>query len=177
MWKVQADKGGIKHSLGWFGHDLDVAAGLSMAGVKMRRLTLALCAWFVGLAAPVHAESFLCVGQLSTGFRWHDGGWQVERRETSEEIFVVQPSGAADYAVTRVGMRAPEHYCPSLRRGDGSLFLICGGLGNGFVFSARSLRFQRHYGIGFTGGSDSNANAPHMTIGKCVMLELRGSVD
>ncbi|WP_157018688.1 hypothetical protein [Mesorhizobium xinjiangense] len=131
------------------------------------------------LSGGAAAETYLCVGQLSTGFEWRDGRWHTGALEVQDKVFVVQPSAdrAREYAVTRMGDHEPSHYCPSLARRDASMLLTCGGLGNGFTFSSKTLRFQENYGIGYTSGGDSNANAPHLTIGKCAELELRGSVD
>ena len=78
------------------------------------------------------------------------------------------------YTVTRIGDHAPTHYCPPCVRSDGSLLLTCGGLGNGFAFSTRTLRFQENYGIGYIGGADGSANVPYLLIGKCTALDLRG---
>lgn len=138
-----------------------------------------LAAWLTLLApmAQAGAETFLCVGERATGFDWTGAGWQVGEVNASDRIFVVQPSSTLDdYTVTRMGDAAPSHYCPVLRRPDTSLLLLCGGLGNGFTFSSKTLRFQENYGIGYTNAGDSNANRPYLLIGKCIRLELRGSV-
>ena len=125
----------------------------------------------------MHAESFLCVGQLATGFDWLNGQWAVSRPDLTDKVFVLQPSGSPDeYAVTRIGDEAPSHYCPLQRRSDSTLLLICGGLANGFTFSSKTLRFQENYGIGYTNAGDSRANTPHLVIGKCTRLELRGII-
>ncbi|MGB3389201.1 MAG: hypothetical protein WBA88_14575 [Pseudaminobacter sp.] len=138
-----------------------------------------LAAWLTLLApiAQAGAETFLCVGEHATGFGWSESGWQVSEISVAGSIFVVQPSGTLDdYTVTRIGDPEPSHYCPVLRRPDASLLLLCGGLGNGFTFSSKTLRFQENYGIGYTNAGDSNANRPYLLIGKCTKLELRGSI-
>jgi hypothetical protein len=143
----------------------------------MKSLALAACLSVLGSVASAQTDSFLCVGQLSTGFQWADNRWQVRQRGVEDEIFVVQPSSNGnDYSVTRIGTESPRHYCPPLRRRDGTLLLTCGGLGNGFAFSSRTLRFQENYGIGYTNGADSNANVPYLLIGKCAKLDLRGTI-
>jgi hypothetical protein len=138
-----------------------------------------LAAWLTLLApmAQAGAETFLCVGELATGFNWTDAGWQVGEMDVAGRIFVVQPSAIHDdYMVTRIGDAAPSHYCPVLRKPDGSMLLFCGGLGNGFSFSSKTLRFQENYGIGYTNAGDSSANRPYLLIGKCTKLDLRGSI-
>ena len=143
----------------------------------MKRRILAACLLLACGVTGAHAESFLCVGQLATGFDWLNGRWAVGRPDTTEEIFVLQPSGAPDdYTVTRIGDQAPRHHCPLIRRSDATLLLICGGLANGFTFSSKTLRFQENYGIGYTNAGDSRANTPHLVIGKCTRLELRGVI-
>ena len=140
----------------------------------MKCLAAALCLSLIGPIAAANAEAFLCVGQLSTGFGWADGKWQVRPFGVEEKVFVVQPGMEDEYTVTRIGEASPTHYCPGLRRSDGSLRLLCGGLGNGFSFSSKTLRFQENYGIGYTNAGDGSANMPHLLIGKCTKLDLRG---
>jgi hypothetical protein len=141
----------------------------------MKCLVAAACLSLIVPVAEAHAETFLCVGQLSTGFGWSDGKWQVKQPGVEDKVFVVQPSAADDeYTVTKIGETSPSHYCPVLRPSDGSVLLICGGLGNGFSFSSKTLRFQENYGIGYTNAGDSGANAPYLLIGKCTRLDLRG---
>jgi hypothetical protein len=140
----------------------------------MKYLTAALSLSLIGPIEAANAEAFLCVGQLSTGFGWADGRWQVKTFGVEDKIFVVQPGLENEYSVTRIGEASPTHYCPELRPSDGSLRLLCGGLGNGFSFSSKTLRFQENYGIGYTNGGDGGANLPYLLIGKCTQLDLRG---
>src|SRR5918994_3909862 len=103
----------------------------------MKRRILAAClllACGVTGVPAMHAESFLCIGQLATGFDWLNGRWSVSRLDVTDKIFVLQPSGSPDdYTVTRIGDKAPRHYCPLHRRSDATFLLICGGLANGFT--------------------------------------------
>ncbi|WP_353646331.1 hypothetical protein [Mesorhizobium sp. WSM2239] len=101
----------------------------------------------------------------------------MSRPDLTDKIFVLQPSGSPDeYTVNQIGEQTPSHYCPLQRRSDSTLLLICGGLANGFTFSSKTLRFQENYGIGYTNAGDSRANTPHLVIGKCTRLELRGVI-
>ena len=144
----------------------------------MRRLIVIVCVLFAWGVRETRADSFLCVGQLATGFDWLDGRWTVSRFALVDKIFVLEPSGSLlDYTVTQLGHQAPSHYCPVQKRADSTLLLICGGLANGFTFSSKTLRFQENYGIGFTNAGDSRANTPHLVIGKCTKLTLRGAVN
>ena len=127
-----------------------------------------------GPIAEANAHAFLCVGQLSTGFGWGDGKWQVRPFGVEYKVFVVQPGMSDEYTVTRIGDAVPTHYCPTLRLSDSSIRLLCGGLGNGFSFSSRTLRFQENYGIGYVDTANGSANMPYMLIGKCTKLDLRG---
>lgn len=137
-----------------------------------------LLAASLALLAPniqASAETFLCVGELATGLEWSGDEWRIGQIDASRSIFLIQPSGTLDdYIVTRIGDAAPSHYCPVLRRPDSSLLLFCGGVGNGFSFSSRTLRFQESYGIGYTNAGESNANRPYLLAGRCSRLELRG---
>jgi hypothetical protein len=140
----------------------------------MKGLIAALCVSLAGPIGPASADAFLCVGQLSTGFGWADGKWQVREFGVEDKVFVVQPGMKDEFTVTRIGDASPTHYCPVLRRSDGSLRLLCGGLGNGFSFSSKTLRFQENYGIGYVNAGDGDANMPYLLIGKCTKLDLRG---
>ncbi len=140
----------------------------------MRCLITALCLSLIGPVAEARAEAFLCIGQLSTGFGWAGGKWQVRTFGVEDKVFVVQPGMEDEYTITRIGNASPTHYCPTLILSDGSIRLLCGGLGNGFSFSSKTLRFQENYGVGYTNAGDSNANVPYLVIGKCTKLDLRG---
>jgi len=140
----------------------------------MRCLIAAFSLSLIGPIGSANAEAFLCVGQFSTGFGWSDGRWQVKTFGVEDKIFVVQPGMEKEYTITRIGQASPGHYCPELRPSDGSLLLLCGGLGNGFSFSSKTLRFQENYGIGYTNGGDGGPNMPYLAIGKCTKLDLRG---
>lgn len=172
----------VKRRLAFFAHDGDTQ-GLgkrkSSTGLPiMKHRILAVCLLLACEITGAHAQSFLCVGQLATGFDWLNGRWTVGQSDPTDEIFVLQPSGALDdYTVTRIGDQSPRHYCPLQRRSDSTLLLICGGLANGFTFSSKTLRFQENYGIGYTNAGDSRANTPHLVIGKCTRLELRGVIE
>jgi hypothetical protein len=132
---------------------------------------LVLCA----TADATRADAFLCAAQSATGLAWAKERWQAKSLDTADRIYVIQQAGTADYyTVTRIGDAAPVHYCPPLRPSDRTLLLICGGLGSGFTFSSRTLRFQENYGIGYVGGGDGDANFPYLLIGKCIRLDLRG---
>lgn len=142
------------------------------------KFSMSVACMVLASAAVAQAESFLCVGQLSTGYEWTGERWAIGQMETQDKVFVVQPSADGDdYSVTQIGAASPSHYCPVLRRPDETLLLFCGGGANSFRFSSKTLRFQEIYGLGYTSGADSNANVPHMSIGKCVELELRGVIE
>ena len=124
------------------------------------------------------ADSYVCVGEASASFRWTGERWAVTQPEAHAKVFIIQPSpDGSDYSVTPNGTRTPLHYCTKLDRANEPLFLTCGGGVNSFRFSARTLRFFEGYSVGYTDGVDSNANAPHMTIGKCTELVLRGLIE
>ncbi|MET0600046.1 MAG: hypothetical protein ABWZ57_19505 [Mesorhizobium sp.] len=149
----------------------------SALGPAGRRLA-AVCLAFVALFGEARADTFLCAGQLSTGFAFDGESWRIRPFEVVDKVFVVQPAAdlADSYTVTRIGDQQPTHYCPTVRPSDGSLLLTCGGLGSGFAFSSRTLRFQENYGIGYIGGADEGANRPYLLIGKCTRLDLRGVI-
>lgn len=123
------------------------------------------------LAAPSVAEAqsrtYLCIGDLSTGFVWKDGIWKEATFHVQEDRFAVKIEGMS-VSVTQIGRDYPSHTC-SLAVADADQF-ACGGLGYGFVMNLTTLRYQDFYGLGYVDGSDSANNTPSLTIGKCSPL-------
>jgi hypothetical protein len=141
----------------------------------MRICTLAVLA-LVGLSVAAHAEpgSYLCISDLSTGFRPEGKEWRVAKFKVENERFIVkavpeyewQPN-KVNYEVTQFGDKSPLHRC---HRASTAEQMTCGGLGLGFMMNFRTLRFQEFYGHGFLSGKDDGKNTPYLTIGKCAPL-------
>lgn len=135
----------------------------------------AIALMFMG--STLHAETYLCTADLSTGFRFDQGQWNIARFKTNSDRFIVYSidSGQTKYEVKRVGSDKIQHKCerPWLSDRVHSHRIICGGQGIGFMLDLLTLRFQSIYGIGFIGGEDGPDDTPALTIGKCSTIPGR----
>lgn len=133
---------------------------------KMRKVCLA-AAFLACSVSGVFAmadTSYLCIGELSTGFKQNGDQWVTTTFNVTEDKFAVSVKN--DYVtVTRIGNDYPSHQC-ALAVSDAEGF-ACGGLGWGFRMLFSTLRYQEYYGIGFVEGADDGKNTPAMTIGRC----------
>jgi hypothetical protein len=142
----------------------------------MKRLLLAallVSATVVGASA----ESYLCVADYSTGFRWNGNAWEPARFSVERNKYVVtdatDEARAAGYThiVKEIGSNRVLHQCTRKLLPDGkpSLQMPCGGMGYGFTFNFETLRFDEIYAYGYV-EDDPNGNTPSMTIGRCTKL-------
>lgn len=115
---------------------------------------------------PASASQFFCAATHSTGFRLNDGKWRSVDFNIEPMRYVIAPDGA-EYTVTKLGQQFPFHRCQNTMPAGQQIHLICGGLGYGWLFSERTLRFQEYYGIGYIDGEDKGGNTPSITIGTC----------
>jgi hypothetical protein len=134
----------------------------------MRGIGFALAATAFVISGPALADaSYLCIGDLSTGFRYDGERWTTTTFNVDNDKFAVKVVGVK-VEVTRIGSSYPIHQC-DLYAEDAVQF-ACGGLGYGFVMNFQSLRFQDFYGIGYVDGKDDSPDTPATTIGKCSPL-------
>jgi hypothetical protein len=127
-------------------------------------VTLSLAA---ASAAEAQTRTYLCIGDLSTGFVWLADTWKETTFHVRNDRFAVKIEDL-EVTVTRIGNDYPSHTC-TLYAADATQF-ACGGLGYGFVMNLTNLRYQDYYGLGYVDGGDSPDNTPALTIGKCSPL-------
>lgn len=134
-----------------------------------------------GWIGHARADEWLCVAQQATGFKWLNERWTQTNFTVEGDSFVVaevEPhqnfSGGETVGVevTHLGDDYPRHNCPPFFAED-SEGIACGGLGYGFVFNRKALRFQEYYGLGYVDGEDAPGNTPSITIGTCTKLPPR----
>jgi hypothetical protein len=127
------------------------------------------------MAVPVSAaETYVCVGEQSTGFKWSGSAWERAGFLANEKFVISQGETQSDYVVKQTGSDKIVHYCQrnALALPGGTLAgpeMICGGLAYNFTFNFETLRFQQFHGIGYTAG-DFPGNTPYIMIGKCTKL-------
>jgi hypothetical protein len=143
----------------------------------MKRLLLAallVSATNVGASA----ESYVCVADHSTGFKWNGNSWEPARFSVDRKKYVVTDAtddaraAGHTHIVKEISSNRIVHRCTRKTLPDGkpSLQMPCGGMGYGFVFNFETLRFDEIYTYGYVEADDSNDNTPQMTIGKCTKL-------
>ena len=118
-------------------------------GVAMRQLILLLLVLpqFV-VAADEPSESYLCIGDLATGFSYNNGSWQVTQFDASEMRFVVRERKESD---------------SDLYPGYEWVVVEFGGE---FRLHRKSGRFN----IAVPNGYITGDVTPYMAIGECVSL-------
>ena len=111
------------------------------------------------------AETYVCVGEQSTGFKWSGSEWQ--RAGFLPDKFVVSKTETqSEYIVTQPGSDRIVHRCNAEA---GSRQMFCGGPAYNFAFNFESLRFQEYHGTGYIQG-DAFGSTPYIMIGRCTKL-------
>lgn len=139
----------------------------------MVKTLLSLATIIVTVAVPsiASAKQFLCIAEMATGFKMKAGQWKSVDFNVDDDRFVIREysdpllSGQNTHAVFRLGKDGPIHNCTDSGLKD-QWHLLCGGLGVGFVFVEKELRFQQYNGFGYVFGDDADST-PSITIGKC----------
>jgi hypothetical protein len=128
---------------------------------------------FVCLLAtvPVYAESYLCVGDMTTGFSF-DKNQRVWKRATfrSPKFILARTNGEKSaWGVKEMGDTIPTSYC----EGFENEVLMCGGFFE-FRMNRETLRFMSIYMFGYwtddkskSAGKEEGDDTPALTIGKC----------
>jgi hypothetical protein len=150
------------------------------------RLSLLFAAAIAVLPTATHgAETYICVGDQSTGFFYDDATkeWRQSSFRTDNDRFVVRrPNDRADYwDVTRTGDDVPLAECKksSWLSGVMSFDVVCRGAFE-FRMNRKTLRFLSANLSGYYNESQSGdsglmnprdgTSTPTVTIGKCARL-------
>lgn len=135
----------------------------------MRYFALAITSvLFQSYSASGSEMGYLCLADMSTGYRLVEDNWEFARFDVSKIKLIIKPTpeiGPNFYQVIKVGSASAQHSLCELV----GVSLTCGGLGFGFIMNTHFLRFQEFYGIGYVHG-DMPGNTPSITIGRCSPL-------
>ncbi len=149
--------------------------------LRYKLLTTSLIALSLTIPAAANAESWLCIGDLATGFTFNKVAkrWEIAKFNTSDSRYIISPSQAKDtpYIVRNFGSDSglPLAFCK-----DGFIseaFLRCRGLGTDFAFNVKTLRYSYSYNVGYInptpGLNDMKEgdDTPLMEIGRCSRLQ------
>lgn len=124
------------------------------------------------LTNGANAQSYLCVADQSTGFRYDASSksWLNAKFKTDDK-FLVKPSTEEGfkYEVSQFGLSAPLFSCRNEFNSVGTM--ACFGLFGEFRVNSKTLRFLSTYMVGYyTPNGDTNDNTPHIQIGTCTKM-------
>ena len=130
-------------------------------------------------AGLANAESYLCMDELVTGFRFTpQTGWR-EASFKAEGKHVIKPSiNKGEWIVVRVGGSADGVvYCASSFDDSGEF--RCNSYGTDFLMNKKNLRFLMIHTYGYWSDPIPGEKTPYregddnpaIAIGKCVLLE------
>ena len=146
------------------------------------------------LIAPLHAvpqtsDSYLCIPDLSTGFKYKDGEWQTVRFNVAEEKYVLRKRkrkrkekhpiySDSKWLIFRFGETTPAGGCD--KGFDSSGLIACSYyLYGDFRMNRGTGRYQAIYWPGYVDSQSADAanldpeaqrdgeDTPSMTIGRC----------
>lgn len=128
----------------------------------------------LGVAFPAAATDWICVPDMSTGFKWKSTRWESVNFNT-DHTYIVSEVPSYDWLGAQIGAEVNRPGSPYAEyRCEGSIpdngVLVCGAPAMNFIFNSGTLRYQEYYGIGFLDGSDTEGNTPFIEIGKCSAL-------
>ncbi len=134
-----------------------------------------------GKSAAQANDRFSCVADQTTGFKWDGKKWITATFPVSadkialEEVAPIKSSTddrEFNYVVKKVGYSAPVYECArGVFQGRRSNQMNCGGLGYGFSFDFRTMRYQEYHGLGYVDGQDREGASPLITIGRCTRVQ------
>ena len=142
------------------------------------RALLGLVIIVFSVAAGAVADSYLCIADQATGFKFNKSTktWKATNFNVSDGKYLVARSKDERYAraVTKVGDKRPIAYCDDDISGD-DMNLGCNSPGLfRFRFSPKTMRFSMIYIAGYVGpfgiGGLEGDNTPFIEIGKCSPL-------
>ncbi len=153
-------------------------------GTRMVRTLLMVTLLFAFLSASAYAaESYLCVADMATGFKFDENRkeWETATFKESQK-YLVRKSKRKEFVweVKQVGKSAELVFCNDDFNEVGSL--VCESLGSTIAFRMNklNLRFLYSYLIGFwtdnvkdSKGTDilrEGSNTPNIQMGKCSPL-------
>jgi hypothetical protein len=153
--------------------------------ILVRAVALAAYCGIAASASPV--TSYLCIGELSTGFAMNAQSHKWNRVNFNPNRYVIKaptqgpnaPSGAltspmAVYEFGKTGVGEETAFCGGDFNAEGYLF--CSGLGEDFNFNRQTLRFIHAFPHGYIEPSKSSfwgpegSVTPLLEIGSCTAI-------
>ncbi|KSV95408.1 hypothetical protein [Sinorhizobium sp. GL28] len=134
----------------------------------MRRAVVT--AVLAGMASIAHAETMICVEEVSGGLKFIDGAWQATKFKVTGTQYVISPNPDVpnQYAVKEIGKAYSSFRCErKVFDGELSDQMVCGGMGYGMIVNFKMLRYTQLYTFGYIEDDRSGENTPYVTGGKC----------
>ncbi len=131
----------------------------------------------LSIPAQASAESWLCIPDLATGFKYDAGTkqWREATFKTEGDRYIIKAAddGKNAYVITEFGdpSTIPNAWCENDINDGGYLF--CKGIFTEFKFNKNNLRFLQTYHGGYIEIQPSNKfmkegdDTPLISIGRC----------
>ena len=140
--------------------------------MKFSLIAVSLCALLYSFANAARPISYLCVTEMSTGFRGEEntGKWRVANFKERKYIVFEPKPGSVELSVRQIGSANPIAQCKSAPEWGGDA-LHCFG-GEEFWMDTRNLRFTVTYPHGYwnTAQKMATGGTPFVAIGTCSAL-------
>jgi hypothetical protein len=148
---------------------------------RFRLLKSLLTAVSLTVSPAANAESWLCIGDLATGFAFNKETrrWEITKFNTNDSRYIISSSQSKEspYLVRNFGSDSsfPLAFCKDGFSAD--TFLRCRGLVTDFSFNVKTMRYSYSYNVGYInptpGVNDMKEgdDTPLIEIGRCSRLQ------
>lgn len=142
---------------------------------------LLLLGVFLFHPSPASATSFVCIGDMATGFSYtrHSKTWHQDSFRSGSKFIAKPSSGDWKWEVTRTGDNSPIPDYWSKNDFNDYGMLRMEGIAGVFLMNKEILRFLRTHDAGYWNDDVKNSgkgftpgtNTPIMELGQCSILE------
>ena len=126
-----------------------------------------ICVFVMVISSFVYAQdTYLCIPSSATGFSFTQktNRWEETSFNIKEKKFLLKKK-TGQWQWSNFGETA-EYMCKE----SGQTSINCNEFFGEVIFNKKTLRFLKTYLPGYVDGVESNADTPHMMIGKCSPL-------
>lgn len=132
----------------------------------------AVCASFLFFALTAAASAadarWICVADLSTGFKYMDGHWQIVTFNVAKHRYIISQDATETYHFIQVGESVGTECALGAYAAN---YIYCATGFDRATINTQTLRFSYSYFAGYVQGVDSDsADTPMVEIGTCSPL-------
>lgn len=151
-----------------------------LVNLLKRGISLSIALTVFALPSVAAAESWLCIADQSTGFKFNGltKRWESANFNVKDVRYIVKetPGSSSAWEVRQFGDQGllPDAWCSKTFNDAG--FLHCTGLGGSFTLNRNTGRFQNYFQGSFLSFNPNSTNAlfrtdggdtPFIELGKC----------